>query len=318
MFSVNDKQDQGFNIVVLHDQASGTSVEIVPECGAILHAFKINFAPDPINIIDQYRNKKEFDERVEAEGFKSCKLSPFPCRLKNGTYHFGEKEYKVEKFYLGKHALHGLIYDAPFDIVKMEADTEKATLELLYVYPGTDKGFPFKYDCRVIYELEKESKLTITTVIKNNESYAIPMIDGWHPYFSFGGPVDELYLSIEATEILEFDEDLIPTKNKLPYDKFSSMQPIGTTLLDNSFLVEPKHATPVLILKDVNKQLQLEISPGKSYPILQVYIPAHRQSIAIENLSAAPDAFNNQINLGIVPAGNEAIFKTSYKISHTN
>ena len=318
MFSVNNKKENGFDIVVLTDQVSGTSVEIIPECGAIIHAFRIIHEQDNLNIIEQYDNKKQFDDEVEAAGFKSCKLSPFPCRLKDGLYNFGEKEYKIEQFYLGKHALHGLIYNAPFDIVKMNSDTERASVELLHAYKATDKGFPFKYDCRVIYELEKENKLTITTVVKNNESYAIPMADGWHPYFSFGGAVNDLHMSIQAREMLEFDEELIPTKKKLPYNEFITMKEIGSTLLDNSFLVEPKLNTPVLILKDSHKQLQLEIIPDKSYPILQVYIPAHRKSIAIENLSSAPDAFNNQINLCVVPAGNEAIFKTSFRISKSN
>ncbi|RYD82760.1 MAG: aldose 1-epimerase [Sphingobacteriales bacterium] len=318
MFSVDNKQENGFDIIVLSDHSSGTSAEIIPGCGGILHAFNIHYENGSLNIIDQYSNKKQFDERVEAEGFKSCKLSPFVCRLKDGKYKFGENEYTIEKFYLGKHALHGLIYDAPFSVVKLDADEEKANAELLFSYTGTDKGFPFKYDCRVIYELAKHNTLHITTIIKNNESTAIPVADGWHPYFSFGAVVNDLYLHIQSENLLEFDEDLIPTKKILPNNQFIKMVKIGDTRLDTSFLLKPTTNNPVAILRDEEKNLQLEILPDKSYPILQVYIPDHRQSIAIENLSGAPDAFNNQLHLNIVPAGKEVIFKTSYKISNTN
>jgi aldose 1-epimerase len=71
----------------------------------------------------------------------------------------------------------------------------------------------------------------------------------------------------------------------------------------------------MLVLRDTQKKMQLEIYPDKSYPYLQIYTPPHRQSIAIENLSAAPDAFNNGMNLQILAAGEQAKFYTTYKIS---
>lgn len=317
MFSVETKKENYFDIIVLQDIASGTSVEIIPACGGILHAFKVRYKEELLNVIDQYQSKKEFEEKAEANGFKSCKLSPFVCRLRDGKYRFGEKEYTIEKFYLGDHALHGLLYDAVFEVIRLDAGAEKASAELLFAYPGTDKGFPFKYDCRVLYELAKDNALTITTIIKNKESNAIPMMDGWHPYFGFGGAVDDLYLGFQSNETLEFDADLLPTKNRLPYSAFKTTRQIGNTALDNSFIVDFDAAGPALILKDAKKKLQLEIQPDKSYPILQLYIPDHRQSIAIENLSGAPDAFNNGIGLTIIPAGNETIFTTTYRISHT-
>ncbi len=315
MFLIDTREEKGLNIVCLKNQTSGASVEIIPECGAILHAFKIMHEEKELNIIDQYKSKKEFDEKVEADGFKSCKLSPFVCRLKEGKYVFAEKEYQVEKFYLGNHALHGLIYDASFTLINLEATSEKASAELHYSYKGTDKGYPFKYDCTVIYELVKDQKLNINTIIKNNESLAIPVSDGWHPYFTFGKSIDELYLQFRSGDMLEFDDELVPTGKKLPYTQFEELKKIGSTQLDNSFVVDAEEE-PLLILRDAEKNLQLEIIADKSYPILQIYTPPHRQSIAIECLSAAPDAFNNEMYLTVLPGGQEAIFKTTYVIKN--
>lgn len=317
MFSVNTKEEDGFEIVVLKDELANTNVKIIPACGAILHAFNINYGKDTLNIIDHYNSRKEFEEQVETKGFKGCKLSPFVCRLKEGKYEFGDKEYIIEKFYLGNHALHGIIYDASFDIVKLDAGAESASVELLFAYNGKDKGFPFKYDCRIIYELQKNNSLEITTVIKNHESFAIPVADGWHPYFSFGGPINDLQLSFKCEHMLEFDEELIPTNKKLPYPAFKTLTQIGDTVFDNGFLVDFNDTIPVVILRDEEKELQLEIQPDPSYPFLQIYTPGHRQSIAIENLSAAPDAFNNENGLTILPAGNEAIYKTNFRISNS-
>lgn len=318
MFTIHTKQEDDFEIIVLQDNASQTSAEIIPACGALLHAFKLKHGNAFLNVIDSYGNKNEFDTMAEAKGFRSCKLSPFVCRLKNGRYNFGEKEYTIEKFYLGRHALHGLIYDAPFDIIELNATTSSASAELLFGYKRTDKGFPFKYECRVVYELKDNQELYITTIIKNNESHAIPIVDGWHPYFTFGTAVNDLYMSFRNKGMLEFDEELIPTGNILPYTDFDALKQIGETRFDNGFLTDVSSKEPVLILKDAEKKLQLEIRPDKSYPFLQIYIPDHRQSIAIENLSGAPDSFNNEIGLTILQAGGEAIFTTSYVLRATD
>ncbi|RYY67051.1 MAG: aldose 1-epimerase [Chitinophagaceae bacterium] len=317
MFSVDTKEVDGFDIIVLANKVAGTSIEIIPACGAILHGFWINCDGVAVNIIEPYTTKADFDNQVESRGFRGCKLSPFVCRLKDGKYEFGEKDYKVEKFYLGKHALHGLLYDAAFEVIKIKAVEEMASAELLFSYKGTDRGFPFKYDCRVVYELKKDNNLHITTIVKNQESFAIPMSDGWHPYFTFGRLIDELQLGMQAESILVADEELIPSGKKLPYSLFKTATKIGPTVFDDCFLVDFKQQDPTLILIDPKKKLQLEIRPDRSYPYLQIYTPGHRRSIAIENLSAAPDAFNNRMGLTTLPAGNEAIYKTNFRISNT-
>jgi aldose 1-epimerase len=61
--------------------------------------------------------------------------------------------------------------------------------------------------------------------------------------------------------------------------------------------------------------LQLVIEPDNSYPVLQVYIPAHRKSIAIENLSGAPDNFNNGIHLVMLEPEQSKTFYTSYTVN---
>jgi aldose 1-epimerase len=313
MFSVNNFSENGFDTWLL-DNGQGVKASILPGCGGILNAFSIWNNGKGLSIIDGYQSQAEFDTAAEARGFKSCKLSPYVCRLKNGMYTFADKDYKVDGFYLGKHALHALIYKANFDVVQAHATADEAELEILYSYKKEDTGYPFSYDCRVLYELKKDNTLHIRSFIKNQSDLAIPVCDGWHPYFSFGGEVDHLLMYIKSTQMLEFDDELIPTGKKLPHTHFQSLEPIGTLQLDNSFLIDGDFSTPSLLLQDQHKKLQLEILCDKTYPVLQLYIPDHRNSIAIENLSAAPDAFNNGIGLTTLQAGKEISFSTSYTI----
>ena len=71
---------------------------------------------------------------------------------------------------------------------------------------------------------------------------------------------------------------------------------------------------PMCVLRNPVKKVEIEIHPEKSYPYLQIYIPPHRKSIAIENLSGAPDAFNNGMGFITLEPGESALFKTSYQI----
>jgi len=323
MFSVIAKNEDGFDKVVLRDERSQTSAELVPACGAILHSFTVLHDGDMLNTIDNYSSAADFKKNVAAQGFKSCKLSPFACRIKNGRYRFAGNEYVIEKFMLGEHALHGLLFDVPFVVTGQQADDEKARVTMLYEYRATDKGYPFKYDCRVTYELRKDNSLDIITELVNRDEGLIPVQDGWHPYFSLGGKIDDLQLEFQSKEIVEFDEGLIPTGKLSHYEEFGSLKKIGGTTFDNCFtldLTDPiaTGCQPLCVLRDAKKKLQVEIYPDASYPYLQIYTPPHRNSIAIENLSAAPDAFNNGMGLTSLFPGATAVFKTTYKITALN
>lgn len=314
MFSIKTTIQNGFDIVTLTDDASSTQAAIIPACGAILHAFAVMHNKKLLNLVDSYASKKEFDTAMEANGFKGAKLSPFVCRMKAGKYNYGEKDYTVEKYFLGPHAIHGLIYNAPFRIIHQQADEEKAVLTLLHSYMGSDAGYPFFYDCKIIYALKKNNSLTITTTIINKDAGMVPVCDGWHPYFGFGGSINDCQLEFQSKEILEFDEALIPTGKLIPYQDFGSLKNIENAFLDNCFTVNFAECQPLLVFRDPSQKIQLEIYPDKSYPYLQIYTPPHRHGIAIENLSAAPDAFNNGIGLISLPAGEQVSFSTTYQI----
>lgn len=314
-FTVESKTENGFHKTVLKDNSTQTSVEIIPSCGAILHAFTVLHNNSLLNVIDHYDSAEDFAGNVTTKGFKSCKLSPFACRINNATYQFGEKEYTIEKYLLNESALHGLLYDAEFAVTDQYADEASAGVALKYSYPGSDKGYPFHYDCVVAYHLKKDNELTIVTEIINKDKGLIPIQDGWHPYFTLGGKIDDLQLEFQSKEILVFNDALIPTGELLPYQEFGSLRKIGDTSFDNCFTVNFAECQPLCVLRDAEKKVQIEIHPDKHYPYLQIYTPPHRNSIAIENLSAAPDAFNNKMGLITLQPGENIIFTTTYKIT---
>lgn len=314
MFHIEYKVKDGFDIVILIDQATNTFVEIIPACGAILHAFSVAIGNGNLNVIQSYSNADEF-QHAEELGFLGCKLSPFVCRMRNGNYTFGEEDYHVDKFNLGQHALHGLIYDAAFTISKQSADGNMASVEMVYSYNKNDPGFPFSYDCTVTYKLEKGNMLSVSTRINNCTEGLIPMQDGWHPYFTLGDKIDTLQLEFQSKEILEFNDELLPTGKYNPYQEFGSLKTIHNTILDNCFTLNFAECQPMCVLRNPEKKIEVQIIPDRAYPFLQLYTPPHRNSIAIENLSSPPDGFNNKIGLHVLAAGESVTFTTQYKIN---
>jgi len=315
MFTIDFVTEEGFEKVVLRDTVSATFVALVPGCGALLHSFSIWHDERFLNVIDSYTDQADFNDNLTSKGFKGCKLSPFACRMKNATYHFGEQGYTVEKFLLGNNALHGLLYDAIFSVTDSYADATGAGVEMIYSYTGHLKGYPFHYDCNIRYQLKKDNVLTIITSIINKDPGLLPIQDGWHPYFTFGGKIDALQLEFQSLQKVVMDGDLVPTGELLPYQTFGSLRNIGSTQFDDCFLLNFAECQPLCVLRDTSKNLQLEIYPDKQYAYLQVYTPPHRNSIALENLSAAPDAFNNKMGLITLQPGENINFTTTFKIT---
>ncbi|OJY87761.1 MAG: hypothetical protein BGP13_04845 [Sphingobacteriales bacterium 40-81] len=311
MFCLKEENKNGFDTIALIDNSTDTSVEIIPACGAMLHAFITKSNSGVINIIDSYTNKAAFDAEAESKGYKGLKLSPFPCRIQNASYIFNNKQYNFSKNLTKGSAIHGLLYKKPFAVSSKYADEHEARITLFYQYPGDDAGYPFTYNCEVTYCLKKNRNLTVTTTITNNGKSALPIADGWHPYFTFHKKVDELELQFNSTSMLEF-ANLIPTGNTIETKAFLKAVIIGNKEIDNSFVLDFSLPQPMCILRDAVSGWQLEISPERSYPYLQIYIPPHRNSIAIENLSAPPDAFNNKTGLIELMPGVNTAFVTTY------
>jgi aldose 1-epimerase len=300
------------NSVIL--QSSTSSAEIYPQCGAILNRWSVQAGGKVWEIIDGYESTADFEKNCEAKGFRSAKLSPYVCRMNKSQYDFGSQHYHIGKYELAGNAIHGLLYNNSFSVVNMVGDEQAAALVLQHDYNGSDEGYPFTYRILVSYVLQANNDLGITTSVTNTSSVSIPMADGWHPYFSLGRKVDELQFSMQTNSILEFDKELIPTGQLLDFNQYHEPTVLGDQFFDNCFLLNKPLEGPACKLVNVEEGIELSIYPDDGYPYLQVYTPPHRNSIAIENLSAAPDAFNNHIGLVVLEPGESHSFTTHYVV----
>lgn len=309
MFAIHTFQDTGFDIIALKDEESGAQVEVIPAHSAMLHAFRIPYEGQLLNIIDNYSGLDDYRENL-PEYFKSAKLSPYACRIPGGAYQWEDREYTIEKNITPGSCIHGLLYDVAFTIKEQQVSDTGALLILSHHYDGADKGYPFPYDCEIQYRLDPEQQLHVTTTISNRSGNTMPLMDGWHPYFTTGTPIDELELQFASEQIVEFNAQLVPTGKVLPYNRFAGFTSLAGIELDNSFLLDFSGHHALCTLRDPIKRVIITFHPDNVYPVLQLYIPPHRRSIAIENLTGAPNAFNNGMGLVTLTAGESRRFNT--------
>lgn len=310
-FEVFVDHRQNSPVITLKDHQNQTTAEIYA-FGGILNAFSLNIDEKNQNLVAGFDSVSDAKENI-TNGFKSAKLSPFVCRMGFGKYNWEEEPFQIEKWFLGKHAIHGIIYDAVYQIQTTKADENSASVELYYSYPGNEKGYPFPYLIQLLWKLEKGNKLSVTTTITNASVVAIPISDGWHPYFTLGDSVNNYNLQIDTTQQVEFDTDLIPTGKLIKDERFIKGQLLNGLFLDNCFLLDKTIKHPKCVLS--NKKIQLIIEPTINYPYMQFYTPDDREKIAIENLSSAPDAFNNKMGLHKLEPQDTINFSTSYTVA---
>lgn len=306
MFRINTYGAGGsWEVWQLEDIQQQVRVDIVPSAGAIINAWWVG----DVNIIDGYTDQGDFLARVHA-GFRSAKLLPFVCRLNQAKYSWLGQDYQLYKFLLNGSALHGIVYDQVFSVVETYQDETGCSITLIYDYQGDHPGYPFPFTCKVSYTLREAGKLEINTWLSNAATAvsALPIVDGWHPYFALGGDADQWWLKIMTDQKMEYNADLIPTGRYVQDGAFTEGALIGHVKLDNGFLLSGEQGS-FCTLKNPETGLAVIFLRQVNYPFLQLYIPDNRKSIAIENLSGAPDAFNNGIGLTVLQPGEHKSFQ---------
>jgi aldose 1-epimerase len=298
--------------VLLKEEGTGTEIAILPAYGASLHAFRIRQGDRVFNVIDHYEDLATV-QREMGKSFKSPKLSPFPCRIAGGIYDFEGATHTFSNLFSDGNAIHGLLYDKAFTVSEESANETAASLVLQYVYKKEEPAYPYLYSCTVKYTLRPGNLLELQTTVANLDKVPIPLADGWHPYFQLGGKVNDWLLQFHADSILEFNEALIPTGKQFQYEEFESPRVIGDRFLDNCFVLKPGIENAACELFNPANGLRVSFFPDAAYPYLQIYTPSERRSIAIENLSGAPDCFNNKMGLLQLLPEHSQIFTVKYK-----
>ena len=278
MFQIKRQKKEGKDLIIVTNKIGSIKAEIsLDKGGSISNLF--------------IKNKQIITDLAPLdyeETYASSIMFPFANRIKNGKYTFMGEEFQLhcnEK--KNNNALHGLIYNKKFDLIKTLINQEFAEIILSYKVINAHKGFPYSFDLKLSYIIYDNS-LKISLNILNIGEVKFPFTVGWHPYFSVNN-FDKTEIIFDSTQKIECNNRNITTKVL----KFKSSNPwvIKNQKIDDAFLIKKNK----VVLKTNNYIAKIISSIDNNY--LQIYTPKNHKAIAIEPMTGVSDSFNNRIGL---------------------
>ena len=278
----------------------GVELECLPEFGGRLNYLQLQSGSLKKNLLAGFSTVE--DLKADPQ-YTNVLLFPFSNRLQNGIWH-----YKGEKFQFPQNddggrpnALHGFLFNKPFEIVSTSNDENGVSVELKYCYRADFTYYPFELDVVIRYRIQKPDTFQFEFLVENLGDVEAPVSFGWHPYFDFGEDVDQLVLQTPSLRKIEVDENLIPTGKTLLFNDFRNGKRMHTLQIDNCFYRESEEA---IHLTSPEQKIAVEIQPDENFPYVHFYIPPHRKQIAIESVTSNINAFQNGDHLRWIDAGN--------------
>ena len=284
-----------FEQITLINKSNGNGISVVPEAKGTLTEILFNQQ----NVLLPFTSFEDLEENTAS---KHALLFPFPNRLEQGTYHHLGMDYKFPlNDSAGPNALHGIVDEVHFDILKIETNPTDAYIQLSYFNEGNHPAYPFAFLVDVKYSISDENGFRLDLKLTNESNQAIPAGFGWHPYFLIQDTINTCKLSMPKAAIVEVNNNFIPTGKLFDYTYFEKARIIGKTVLDNAFKLEAPSGLQVVNLSNdlVSLKYWQESGPQK-FNFLQIFTPDSRDSIAIEPMTCNINAFNNKDGLVIL------------------
>lgn len=232
-------------------------------------------------------------------------LAPWPNRIRDGRYRWrcSDLALPVNDAATGC-ALHGLVFDQPWQVHRAEADR----VDLVH-HLDPQPGYPFAVVFRVRYRLSDRG-LAISVAALNVGSLPAPYGSGLHPYLTSGfGPIDGCCVRLPAATVCDRDERGFALGARLVDSAgldFRHGAVVGERRLD--------HAFTDLLTDDGRWWRAVVQRPGADWSVsiesdsrwVHVYTadgPMQRSGLALEPMSCPPDAFGTGRDLIVLEPG---------------
>jgi aldose 1-epimerase len=273
---------------------------VVTECGATLRVLEYDGRP----------LLHGFDEEEMSTAGRGQLLMPWPNRIRDGAYSFGGGDHRLGLTEpVQGHAIHGLARWAAWSPEEHGATSVSLSYRLM-----AQSGYPWTVDLHVLYDLSAEG-MTVTQTATNLSDRPAPYASGAHPYLSAGpAPVDSWELTLPASRRLLADERQIPVDEEevtdTAYD-FRMARPLRDLRLDDGFgdLERDEAGVATALVRDPVTGLGAALWVDRHHPWLMVFSAdagwdPPRQALAVEPMTAPPDAFRSGRDLlTLAPAG---------------
>lgn len=251
----------------------------------------------------------------ETAAFTGCVLTPWPNRIADGRYRFAGVEYQlpINEPETGS-ALHGLGWDVDWRVLDVGSDDKTEYVDLRLDATPVD-GYPFHVVTTVRYTLVDDG-IRVDALAENVGRQPCPYALGFHPYLSAGrtptggeASVDDCTLRLGVRRRFLTDARQIPVGD-VAADGWLDGYPLAGRRLDDGFfdvVVENDGLAHARLSRPDGFVVDLWAEPV--FAFWQVYTGDKRaaayarRGVAVEPMTAAPNAFNNHQGLLILAPG---------------
>ena len=263
-------------------------LEILADHGASINRLRMPNREE--NLVTVLAGYPEASPPVPKEDpYRGVFLFPFPNRLKDGCFTFQDKEYQFPINEENRnHALHGLLFQSPFEVFETSESVEMASVRLRFESHSGWDYFPFSFRIEVEYVLTERDGLRVQTQVVNTGSGDLPYGLGWHPYVETGSDIHSWIIQFPETYLMELDQRMIPSGQTLKYRNFESPQPLGNTVFDTGFRIPDSIEVFKVRILDHENQLKFTFwqqSDPDGYRFFQMYTSPDRKSLALEPMT---------------------------------
>jgi len=277
----------GTQYIITRATEHGEARATITELAASLREFSI----DGVELVESYATT---DMPPFADGIV---LVPWPNRVEDGRWMLDGKVQQLDITEGDRNnAIHGLLRNTGYTLIERTDDS--VTLGAT-IFP--QHGYPFHVHTTVRYALV-DGGLRVTHTATNLSDSAAPYALGTHPYFKIGDtPIAELTLTMTAATRFESNERLIPTGEVTvagtEFD-LSAGRVVGELDFDTAFAgVDVVDGVAARVTAPDGRELRVTVDDN--FDFIQVFTPRNfptidgiGQAVAIEPMTAAPNAFN--------------------------
>ncbi|WP_300434695.1 aldose epimerase family protein [Christiangramia sp.] len=213
--------------------------------GASIFSFKMHNKND--KLIDLVVGPKQAEDYLKQEYHDENKcfgatIGRFAGRIAKGEFKIGDEEYQL--YHDDGVHLHGGESGFQYklwNIDKIE-EGENPSVTLSYTSKHMEEGYPGSLQVKAKYTLTEEDELKISYTAKTDKNTIVNITN--HSYFNLngGGSVSDHFMQINASKILELDENKLPTGNltklkKKPKD-YRENKILGNRELDDVYVLD--------------------------------------------------------------------------------
>jgi aldose 1-epimerase len=282
-------------VVTIVDEATGTSASVLTSVGFNCFSFKAEMHG---RMHDLIWAENGFGPQSELSLHGIPLLFPFAGRLGGTSFKYDGTTYQVTGAQVADgNVIHGFVISRPWRVILRSTNEVTGEFHASLDDPSLLTQWPADFRIRVTYRVEGRS-LICDVAVDNPDDKPLPFGFGTHPYFRMPFGIRRDYrdslISFRATHYWEHNGAL-PTGE---IQKASLSQDFESTLFDEVYWNGVLTGLPTMedglvhtFIIDAESGMAIDQSFPPDFKNVVVWIPPHREAIAVEPWTTVPNAF---------------------------